>query len=200
MTQNDMELEDLKLQFQLLQKKLDKQTEISDNQLKRAFRSNIDGIRRKDIQSMVLCVFAFIFVTGVCYAEGYPVWFQIITALGMGVCMVGSYLVRYKGNRNGALSKESLLDTYQHLQRYKKDTINWMKYGIPTAIVWGILYTYCSLQTMGITDTTHMLAFSLVLFTGGVIGGCIGYFGFTRPAMKHTNEALQQIQEFRCER
>lgn len=191
----DAEWEEMRQQLTLLQEKLEKQAVINENQIKRAISTNLGSIHRRDILSIVVCAFAVLYVGAQCHLMGFALWFQIFTFVLLSACLIGSFMLRFRGNRCQDMASANLVDTAKQLQRYKRNNYLWIRYALPIALIWVVCYLREFILMTGMEDTSYIVGLITAAIVGGVIGGCIGYFGLMRPAMRKADEVLAQIKE-----
>ena len=193
------EFDELREQFLTLQKRLDRQVEINERQLRRAIGEGIGQMRRRDRLSIVVCFAAWIICCICVYYLQLSLPFQIFTDVAMGINFVCSIVLKLQAvNRHAdLLSSADLVRTTRQLLRYKRVNRQYLFYvGIPFVIIFFCWYVYELIRKMtpiaGTTEIAWLIFFCAI---SGVIGGAIGLFFFYLPSIRQANEMLERIEE-----
>lgn len=193
------EIEQLREQMNLLQQLLNKKTEISERQLRRAVAGRVSKLVHLDLMGLVICFAVIPLLWYSVKMQGCGRVFQgfILFSFTINAIM---QLVQYNRSRRNAMllydPNTDLVALAKSLREYKRKN-DYMLYriGIPFLVVFVIFYAY-ELYRINYGDGLLDLTLIVVgLMIGAVIGGLIGYLAFQKPLANNVNRALQDIAD-----
>lgn len=133
--ENLNELETMRLQMGVLKRRLEQQTVINDRILRRAVSGNTSWIRRWYVVSIVVSLLMVPYsLIGFRYV-GYTLAFSVVTCLFM-LTAAGYTYYNMKALNRDFLMEENLVEACQGIARARKMDADWLKFGIPTLILW----------------------------------------------------------------
>ena len=190
------EFEQMRAQIGALKEKLEKQTIINEEHIRRSMKSKMSDINKTVTASIFLGVFALTYCTWFFYSQNCSLEFVISTAVMLIVC-VGLTIGQRVTLGRMDLSKGNLVETAQKLSKIKAHYQNWHKIAIPMLIIWfgWLMYEMTSILGMSSPMT---IGFCCGAAVGGIIGGIIG-FRINRKIVLKATEILKQIEELQKE-
>ena len=187
----NFELEDMRQQMATLKKKLEKQEIINDRNIRQSLKYSTSNINRRYLFTCILCLamipygyWAFVKLNG----SSLGVW--ITMSILMLITLVYTvYIGRHLHNSN--LYDRDLVDARKKVAQAKKLDREWLKFGIPAAILWLGYFLYDEyIQMAG----NHFLIFMMMMIVSGIIGGLIGYKIHCRNQNNY-QEIIDQIED-----
>lgn len=166
MNNENFELEDMRQQLNTLKRKLGEQEIVNDHIMRYSMRNEVNTITRRYNIIMALAVlmvpyFYWVFVK----LSGFSMAFWIGSSIFMLVCAGATFYNTRKISDPG-LMNHNLVEVRKKVASAKKFDADWLKFGIPAAILWFGWFVY------EIYLQNHDLANGL--FWGGCAGGCAG--------------------------
>ena len=164
---NDMELEDMRQQMKTLKKKLDEQAIVNDNLIRRSMKKEVSTITRRYYILMVVGIlmvpygyWAFVML------NHFSIAFWIATSIFMLICVGATFYNSHKISDPGLMS-HSLIEARKKVASAKKFDADWLKFGIPAAILWLGWFCYESYQR--VSDFNP-----IIFMIAGIVGGTLG--------------------------
>ena len=190
------EHEEMRSQISLLKEKLDKQSIINEEHIRRSMKSKISDINRIVTATIFMGVFALIYCTVFFYIQGLSILFVVATAVMLTVCVVLTIMQKVSLGRMD-LSRGSLVDTARKLGKVRTHYADWYKIAIPMITVWlgWLIYEILTNFEMSSSATIGFLCGACV---GVVIGGIAGA-RINRKVVAKANDILNQIEELQKE-
>lgn len=192
----------MRAQFAILQKRLDKQVEISNRQLRNAISTGIGEMNTRDNKSVFLCILAWVAIAGYAFASNFSLAFQIFINIAMGGNFIASLVMREyaKGLNNSEMSSYNLIRTSHELLRYKRFRQKYLLYAsIPFILVFVPWYCYEIMQATHASDTKEIIPILIAVLAGAIIGLAIGLFRFYFPSVRQATEMMCKIEELQKE-
>lgn len=189
------ELEEMRSQIRILKDKLDKQTIINDQHIRKSMKSKMSEINRIILASIIFGALALPYCTWFFWSQEMSILFVVTTAIMLAVCL-GLTISKQIILKRLDFSSGNLVEVAQKLGSIKKHYQDWIKIAIPLLIIWFSWFIYEIISNLGVSPMT------MGLCTGGLIGGLIGGFiGFRidRKVIRKTTEILEQIEELQKE-
>ena len=188
------ELEVLRSEMNELREIIAGQQIVSEKMMRRAMDTNLSQEKKNVRFSIIAAAGGLTLSMFILPWINVPTWFCIFTAAFMITAIIASiYSLRKHMSIN--MTQDNLLGVAEKIVSYKKFGNNWLKFSIPTLIVW-LLFFFHSLSTnFGSEEVKGM-------FYGGLVGLIIGLIlGFTHlyKSRKRMNSILEQIEEMRKE-
>ena len=185
------ELEEMRSQIGILKEKLDKQTIINEEHIKRSMKSKMSEINKIVTATIFLGLFALIYCTLFFYTQGFSILFVVATAVMLTVCVVLTIMQKISLSRMD-LSRGSLVDTARKLGKVRTHYADWYKIAIPMITVWLGWLVYEVISNFDMSPTT--IGFLCGSCVGVLIGGIAGA-RINRKVIDKANEILDQIEE-----
>lgn len=181
------EFEDMRQQMNILKEKLQQQTIVNDQIFRRSMRRNVMGINRRYIFISVLCIliipyayWAFVVMAGMSF------YFWLATAALMLTAFV--YTVYNGRHLNSRLFERDLVEARSKVAQAKKLDADWLKIGIPLAVLWFSYFVYEQYRLSKGDDWKMMVA-------SGAIGAIVGFAIGLRLHFKMQSDYEQIIDE-----
>ena len=186
------ELEEMRSQISVLKEKLDKQTIVNEEHIRRSMKSKMSDINKTVTMTIALGVFALIYSTGFFHSQGCSIAFVAVTFVMLAVCLgltIGQKITLGRID----FSEGNLIDTAQNLSKIRTHYQNWHKIAIPTIIIWVGWMMYEMINLLGLDDAMA-LGFCSGALVGCIIGGILGY-RINLKIIRKATEILDQIEE-----
>lgn len=190
------ELEEMRSQISVLKKKLEKQTIVNEEHIRRSMKSKISDINKTVTATIFLGIFALVYCTWFFYSQECSLAFVVSTAVMLIVC-IGLTIVQRVTLGRLDFSQGNLVETAQKLSMVKTHYKNWYKIAIPMIIIWfgWLMYEMTSILGM---SSPMAIGFCCGSAVGGIIGGIVG-FRINRKIVRKATEILEQIEELQKE-
>ena len=189
------ELEEMRSQINLLKEKLDKQTIVNEEHLRRSMKTKMSDINRIVSITIVLGVFALLYCTYFFYTMDFSLSFVVATAIMLAVCLVLTIAQRVTLGK-ADFSHGNLVETARMLGKVRTHYAEWYKIAIPMLVIW---FGWMMYEVFNIFEPSPMM-------TGFVCGSCVGillggFLGFriNRKVTRKANEILSQIKDLQNE-
>ena len=186
------ELDEMRSQINALKEKLEKQTIVNEEHIRRSMKSKMSDINKTVTWTIFLGIFALTYCTWFFYSQGCSLAFVISTAVMLAVCLGLTIGQRMTLGRMD-LSQGNLVDTATNLSRIKAHYQNWHKIAIPVIVVWFAWLMYEMTSVLGL-DTPMAIGFCCGAAVGGLVGGIVG-FRINQKIVRKAGEILEQIEE-----
>ena len=190
------ELDEMRSQINALKEKLEKQTIVNEEHIRRSMKSKMSDINKTVTATIILGVFALVYCTWFFYSQSCSLAFVISTAVMLTICLgltIGQKITLGRMD----LSQGNLIDTAQTLSKIKTHYQNWHKIAIPVLVVWFAWLMYEMTNVLGM-NSSMAIGFCCGAAVGGIIGGVIG-FRINRKIVRKACEILEQIEELQKE-
>ena len=186
------ELEQMRSQISALKEKLDKQTIVNEEHIRRSMKSKISDINKTVTITIFLGVFALVYCTWFFYWQGCSHAFVISTAVMLAVCLGLTITQRIVLGRVD-FSKGNLVETAKTLSKTKTHYQHWHKIAIPMLMIW-FGWMFYEITSIFDLESTIAIMFCCGAAVGGIIGGIAGY-RINRKIVRKAAEILDQIEE-----
>ncbi len=182
------ELEEMREQLDLLNKKLDKQQIFAEKSMIKYVKADLKKLNGSGVFYIVMGIFALIYCPVTFYFWNFSFEFVVGTALMLFVCLAYT-LYLHNGLYSIDVAKGNLMELSQKVLRLRKGYANWLYVGFTMIIVWCyFLYR----EALVIYENPE--GFMLAAIIGGLLGGIIGlsrHFKVVRDA----DNLLEHIKE-----
>lgn len=182
------ELEELREQLDLLNKKLDKQQIFAEKSMIKYVKADLKKLNGSGVFYIVMGIFALIYCPVTFYFWNFSFEFVVGTALMLFVCLAYT-LYLHNGLYSIDVAKGNLMELSQKVLRLRKGYANWLYVGFTMIIVWCyFLYR----EALVIYENPE--GFMLAAIIGGLLGGILGlsrHFKVVRDA----DNLLEHIKE-----
>ena len=183
------ELEEMRSQISLLKEKLDKQTIVNEEYIRRSMKSKANDMNRTIRGTLAAGVFALIYCPVLFAHYGCSVPFVIVTAVMLTACL--GLTIRQKvvlGRLD--FSQGNLIEVAKTLGNIRKHYIQWTRLAAPAIIIpW---FAWCIYEFIRLENEGGMFIMAGAV-VGGIIGGIIGV-RINRKVVRQANEILSQIE------
>ena len=186
------ELDEMRSQINALKEKLEKQTIVNEEHIRRSMKSKMSDINKTVTATIFLGIFALVYSTWFFYSQGCSIGFTILTGLMLAVCL-GLTIVQKINLGKMDLSKGNLVETASYLSKLKTHYQNWYKIAIPMLVIWFGLMMYEMTQILDL-KSSMAIGFYCGAATGAIIGGVAG-FRINKKVVRKATEILEQIEE-----
>lgn len=190
------ELDEMRSQISALKEKLEKQTIVNEEHIRRSMKSKMSDINKTVTATIIMGILALVYCTWFFYSQRCSMAFVISTAVMLAICLgltIGQKITLGRMD----LSQGNLIDTAQTLSKIKTHYQNWHKIAIPVLVVWFAWLMYEMTSVLGI-NSPMAIGFCCGAAVGGIIGGVIG-FRINRKIVRKACEILDQIEELQKE-
>ena len=182
------ELEELREQLDLLNKKLEKQQIFAEKSMIKYVKADLKKLNGSGVFYIVMGIFALIYCPVTFYFWNFSFEFVVGTALMLFVCLAYT-LYLHNGLYSIDVAKGNLMELSQKVLRLRKGYANWLYVGFTMIIVWCyFLYR----EALVIYENPD--GFMVAAIIGGLLGGVIAlsrHFKVVRDA----DNLLEHIKE-----
>ena len=185
------ELEEMRSQISLLKEKLDKQTIVNEEHIRRSMKSKMSDLTRTVAITIFAGVFALVYCTWFFWWQGLSLAFVVATAVMLTVCIALTILQRIR-LKIIDFSQSNLVEAARTLAKVKKHYREWHWVAIPMLVVWFGWMMYEVVSRLG--TEPYVIGFCCGAVVGGLIGGFIG-FRINRKMVRKMSEILTEIED-----
>ena len=189
------ELEEMRSQISLLKEKLDKQTIVNEEHIRRSMKSKMSDLTRTVAITIFAGVFALVYCTWFFWWQGLSLAFVVATAVMLTVCIALTILQRIR-LKIIDFSQSNLVEAARTLAKVKKHYREWHWVAIPMLVVWFGWMMYEVVSRLG--TEPYVIGFCCGAVVGGLIGGFIG-FRINRKMVRKMSEILTEIEDLQKE-
>ena len=186
---NIEELEMMKKQLEVLKDKLDKETIINEQLMRKAMKDKVSKLHKEAIIIACVALFGIPYCTWVFSFMHMSELFIIVTDIFFAIAIVYTYIT-HKGLKANDLLNGNLIEVSYKITRMRHLESAWLRFSIPFIICWFTWFIFELMKQNG--DEAKGMAIGGVV--GGVIGGIIGIMKY-RKSRKKSQEILLQIKE-----
>lgn len=188
METTDNTLNEMQQQMQLLKDKLSKQTIVNEQMMCNAFGKGIKDLRSNYSVKTIAAIAGMLGCPSF-YNLGCSLYFVIFGELMMLIALVATLYA----NRLIPRMDDDLLTAAGNLTRFRKINAEWIKYGIPTMVVW---LGWLIVELFSGEEFTAGQAYAMIggIAVGLTVGMCIG-LRIRREIMRGVDELMAQIKE-----
>lgn len=188
------ELDAMKAQLEILNRKLQNEKIVNDKLIRRAMTGKVSTLNRQQLVMTIINVaiipywlYVFAHIVSVSWA------FNAFTILFLLTALVYNIYYQRIGLKEREVMTESPIEVSRHTVRMKQLYYKWLcRVGIPFLCVWIPWFFFEVWCNVG--DIEYMLGLMIGALVGAIIGGVLGW-KYYRNTMKTYNEILQQIDE-----
>ncbi|MCQ2283489.1 MAG: hypothetical protein MJZ57_01155 [Bacteroidales bacterium] len=185
-----IELDEMRAQISLLNKKLEKESIINERLLRDAMKSKARTINANAWVSVGASAFVIIWALFFFPAEGFSWCFTAATILMMLVCDFFTW--KHHKNVNSKTMNGDLVTVAKVMKKLKDDYVNSLKYGIIMVIFWFVWLAteYCII----LKDWKLSILIIVSLLLSLAIGGYIG-IRMHKSVIHNAEDIIKQIEE-----
>lgn len=183
------ELEEMRSQAALLKNKLDQESIVTDEMLRKVMKRKANIINSNAWISVAASLYVIIWSLCFLRSEGFSLAFIITTIVMMLVCDFFTW--RYHKDVNKKTMNGDLVTVAKVMKKLKKNYKNRMKYGISMLGIWFVWFAaeYCN-----ILDNTKLFLGTLVLLIVGVTVGALLGYRMHKSVINNADEVIKQIE------
>ena len=181
----------MRSQISLLKNKLEKQTIVNDQHIRRSMQSKMSDINRTIVASIIAGGFALPYCTWYFWYQGLSIAFVAATALMLAVCL-GITIAKQVNLKKLDFTNGNLIEVAETLGGIRKHYQEWIKIAVPMILIWFSWLIYEMISTLGVSPMTMGFCTGAVL--GGLIGGFVG-MRMNKKVITKTTEILSQIKD-----
>ena len=189
------ELEEMRSQIGLLKEKLEKQTIVNEQHIRRSMKSKMSDLTRTVAITIFAGVFALVYCTWFFWWQDLSLAFTVVTAVMLTVCIALTILQRVR-LKSIDLSQSNLVGAAKSLAKIKKHYREWHWVAIPMLVVWFGWLMYEVVSRLG--TEPYVIGFCCGAVVGGLVGGFIG-FRINRKMVRKISEILTKIEDLQKE-
>lgn len=189
------ELEDMRSQIGILKEKLEKQTIVNEQHIRRSMKSKMSDLTRIVAITIFAGVFALVYSTWFFWSQSLSPAFIVATAVMLVICIALTILQRVR-LKSMDFSQSNLVEAARTLAKIRKHYSDWHWIAIPMLVVWFGWLIYEIISRLG--TETYVIGFCCGALTGGLIGGFIG-FRINRKMVRKMSEILTEIEDLQQE-
>ena len=182
-------LDEMKMQFGLLNEKLKNQEIINDAYIRQSIRNKVSDINRNAVVAVFGGVFAVFGGSAFFLTLGLPESFVVATDILVVGCIIATMYI-HRGLWRYGLFASDLVEASRKIRNLRKNYSRWTMIGMIAAFLWLAWLIYLCLSIGG--DQSFSLAM------GGTLGGFIGLgIGIrkNREVIRKADEILKDLRE-----
>lgn len=179
----------MKKQLEMLKDKLDKETIINEQLMRKAMKEKVSKLHKDAL------IIACIGLLGIPYCTWiFPImhisnWFVGVTDVFFAIAIIHIYIT-HKGLKADDLLDGNLVEVSYKITKIRHRESIWLRFSIPFVIIWFAWFLFEIMKQNG--DDAKSMAIGGII--GGIIGAVIGTIKH-RKSRKKTMEILLQIKE-----
>lgn len=184
------ELEEMRMQINLLKEQLDKQTIVNDRHIRHSMKVKATDLSRIIRRTIFGGIFAVLYCPMIFIRMDFSPAFVIVTTVMLAACFAIT-VYQYRYVKKVDFSQGNLVEIAESIGNLKKHYAQWTKIIAPLIIIpWVGWLVYESYILNGQTG----IVFSIGAVVGGIIGGVVGY-NINRKVINKADEILAQLEE-----
>jgi hypothetical protein len=186
---NIEEFETMKKQLEVLKDKLDKETIINEQLMRKAMKEKVSKLHKDAIIIACVALFGIPYCTWAFSFMHLPELFIVVTDIFFAIAIVYTYIT-HKGLKANDLLDGNLIEVSHKIIKMRRLESLWLRFSIPFITIWFAWFIY------EVIKQTEDEAISMAIggVVGGIIGGAIGVSKY-RKSRKKSQEILLQIEE-----
>ena len=191
-TIDSKELQEMKVQLELLTKKLERETIVNERLIRHSMKEKANTLRRNIIIESLVCITMIPFFIWILpQISPHSMYFCAISTAFMVLALAYNYYM-YRKFHTKDFSEANLIEARKATLKFKQLTRRWtFCIGIPFLMVFIPWFVYENAQVYKGEMLERVLIFAAI---GLLIGGVIGIYQFNKT-LRTTYEILMQIEE-----
>ena len=185
----NQDLEEMRAQLALLNKKLENETIINEKLMRGVMKDKVRKINRDIWVAVAGCVLGMASMLLLSFLCHFSLVFFIVTQLYFVLAAVYSYYARRGINRIAVL-EGNLVELGVKVAKMRHLNALWLRFGIPFSVIWFVWFLY-EFSVSGNEDTEMLIESGII---GGVIGAIVGYIKY-KHTQKNAREIIDSIKE-----
>ncbi len=186
---NIEELDMMKKQLEVLKDKLDKETIINEQLMRKAMKDKVSKLHKEAIIIACVALFGIPYCTWVFSFMHMSYLFIGVTDVFLAIAIVYTFFT-HKGLKANDLLNGNLVDVSYKITKMRHLESAWLRFSIPFITCWFAWFIFELMKQNG--DEAKGMAIGGAV--GGVIGAIIGTIKY-RKSRKKSQEILLQIKE-----
>ena len=186
---NIEEFEMMKKQLEVLKDKLDKETIINEQLMRKTMKDNVSKLHKDAIIIAFVALFGIPYCTWVFSFMHMSTLFIGVTDVFFVIAIIYTYIT-HKGLKSNDLLNGNLVDVSYKITKMRHLGSLWLRFSIPFMVIWFAWFIFEALK-QNVEEARGMVYGGVI---GGVIGAIIGTIKY-RKSRKKTQEILFQIKE-----
>ncbi|MGN0229497.1 MAG: hypothetical protein ACI4BH_06780 [Muribaculaceae bacterium] len=188
--ENSIELNEMREQLAILNKKLSDQAIVNERLIRASVGKNVKNINKDSRMMIMLALVGIVCIIADHYLVNWSWPFTIVTTVFMMVAIAFNFYCRSGLTLERAYTSD-LMETRLAALRFKRFQTRWLMFGIPFIICWLIWLVY---ETLNLTPNPEPIIIGCAV--GAVIGGVIGINQYLR-AQRQASEIISEIESYR---
>ena len=191
-TIDSKELQEMKVQLELLTKKLERETIVNERLIRHSMKEKVNTLRRNIIIESLVCIIMIPFFIWILpKISPHSMYFCTFSTAFMALALGYNYYM-YREFHTKDFSESNLIEARKATLKFKQLTRRWsFCIGIPFLMIFIPWFVYENAQVYKGEMLELVLIFAAI---GLLIGGVIGIYQFNKT-LRTTDEILMQIEE-----
>ncbi|MCM1109365.1 MAG: hypothetical protein NC388_10030 [Clostridium sp.] len=139
--ENQNQLEEMRLQMAALSRKIEREEILNDKLLRRSMRADMFFLKQKHLLILAIGVLMIPYSVMLFGHLGLSVVFRVVTVVFF-LIIIGYTMYVNRHLRYGELMNGNLLDVRGKVARAMKLEHDWLRFGLPAAILWVVWYAW----------------------------------------------------------
>ncbi len=192
METNMNEIEQMRAQMLLLQKKLYNQSMLNEKHIRAVMSGGVSDLNGRGLAILIFGLLALPFCVFSFYTTGMSYWFCGATGAMLAFCVFMTW-THHRELWALDMGHASMLEIGTKVRKLNRHYVTWIRIALPMVTVW--ITWFAAESIMRGKVSVYYLAGA---FAGGLAGLAIG-LRFRRGVIRRTEELLAQIDDFRQE-
>lgn len=187
------ELQEMQAQMALLKEKLNNEEIVNDQLLRDVTRLRVRRVNRNVWIETICVLFVITVDNGVFHQLGCSWWFIGGTTAMMLACLLAT-VIPHRRVKEHEIMQGDLLTVAKQVRRLRQAYDDWLKIGIPMALVW-VIWLLVELYFQHTDNLPLFVCIAIGILGGGAVGGWIG----GRQHKKYVREMDEIIRQIEAE-
>lgn len=184
------ELEEMRMQINLLKEQLDKQTIVNDRHIRHSMKVKATDLSRIIRRTIFGGIFAVLYCPMIFIRMDFSPAFVIVTTVMLAACFAIT-VYQYRCVKKVDFSQGNLVEIAESVGKLRKHYAQWTKIAAPLIIIpWFGWLMYESYNINGQTGVVFSIGAAIGVFVGGFIG-----YNINRKVINKADEILSQLEE-----
>ena len=188
---HSQELEQMRLQVDIMRKKLEKQTIISDTHIRNSMKSKQYEMTKIIACTIFIGALSLPYCIWIFYKFGFSLLFIVATGLMLVGCL-GITIKQRSSLKSFDFTQGNLVDVATKLNKVKTHYHEWIKIALPMILLWTSWLVYEGITRM--EPSPIQMGFLTGIGVGVILGGIVGY-RINRKIVSKSTEILEHIKE-----
>lgn len=188
---NSPELQEMKLQVEILKRKLQEQTIVSNNMIRRAMSRNVSSINSYGRVSTFGTIALTPFCLSVFYLYGFSIGFLMATAFILLFSVYTTWKYHHELWKINPLDGD-MLTMGRIVSRLHERYSNWLRIALPMFVCW---FVWMAAECYVNRDSLQLLQYFL---PGSFVGGAVGFFVGNKRRQKIVKQAADLLEQIKA--